>query len=120
MKTKKEIKDEYKLMKFQMGVFQIRNISNGKIFVSSSVNLDKIWNRHKFQLVIGGHKNSELQDEWNRLGADNFVFEIVEEIKESDNPAIDNKKEVEILEEMILEKLQPYGEKGYNRRKVKP
>jgi group I intron endonuclease len=117
MATKKEMKEQYKRMKFPMGVFQIRNIANGKIFIGSSMNLDAIWNRHKFQLTMGGHANKELQDDWNKLGEDNFEFEILEALKESEDPAIDNKKEVEILEEMIIEKLQPFEEKGYNKRK---
>jgi hypothetical protein len=117
MPTKKEIKEQYKRLKFPMGVFQIRNLVNGKIFISTSMNLDAIWNRHKFQLVMGGHSNKELQNDWKEYGEENFVFELVEEIKESDDPAIDNKKEVEILEEMILEKLHPFDEKGYNKRK---
>jgi group I intron endonuclease len=119
MKTKKEIKDEYKLLKFRMGVFQIRNLTNGKIFIGSSVNLDKIWNRHKFQLEMGGHKSPELQKEWNEYGADNFIFEILEEIKESDDPTIDNNKEVEILEGLVVEKLQPFENNGYNKRKTR-
>mgnify|MGYP002383887052 CR=1 FL=1 len=47
--TQKELKEKYKQMKFPMGVFQIRNTVNGKIFVDSSTNLPAIWNRHKTQ-----------------------------------------------------------------------
>jgi hypothetical protein len=31
--------------------------------------------------------------------------------------AADNVKDLKLLEEMWLEKLQPFGEKGYNRRR---
>lgn len=48
MKTKKEIKDSYKQLKFKVGVFQIRNIINNKIYIESSTDLVAIWNRHKF------------------------------------------------------------------------
>lgn len=119
MKTKKEIKQEYKQKKFRMGVFQIRNLSNGKVFISSSVNLDAIWNRHKFQLGMGSHPNKDLQKDWNESGAGNFIFEILEELKVSDDPAIDNAKETEVLEEMVIEKIQPFGDRGYNKIKVK-
>ena len=111
MKTKKEMKDEYKLLKFPMGVFQIRNVKSGKVFVGSSMNLDKIWNRHKFQLELGGHKSKSLQKDWNEMGAECFVFEVLEEIKESDDPAVDNAKEVDVLMEMVVEKVKP----EYNR-----
>ncbi len=36
-----------------MGVFQIRNLTNEKVFVGSSLNLDGIFNRHKFALNAG-------------------------------------------------------------------
>ena len=107
MKTKKEIKVEYKQMRFRMGVFQIRNIFSGKLFIGSSVNLDKIWNRHKFQLEMNGHQSKGLQQDWNEQGAENFVFEVVEELKESDDSAVDNQKDVALLEEMVVEKLKP-------------
>jgi hypothetical protein len=119
VKTKKDIKQEYKQKKFRMGVFQIRNLANGKVFISSSVNLDAIWNRHKFQLEMGSHPNKELQKDWNDTGADNFIYEIMDEIKVSEDPATDNTKETGILEELVIEKLQPFGDKGYNRIKLK-
>lgn len=107
MKTKKEMREEYKRLKFPMGVFQIRNLKNGKVFLGSSMNLEKIWNRHKFQLEMGGHKSKGLQKDWNEMGAENFVFEVVEEIKESDDPAVDNAKEVEVLLELVAERVKP-------------
>jgi group I intron endonuclease len=107
MKTKKEMKDDYKQIIFPMGVFQIRNIVNGKVYVGSSVNLDKIWNRHKFQLEMGGHKSKKLQSDWNEMGCNSFIFEVLEEIEASNDPAIDNAKEVELLLVMVVEKLKP-------------
>lgn len=117
MQTKKDLKDAYKQMKFPAGVFQIRNTSNGKIYIDSSVNLSSIWNRHKTQLKFGGHPNEELQKDWNLLGEDCFVYEIVSEIDQKDNEPIDLAKEVKQLEQLFLDELQPYDEKGYNRRK---
>ncbi len=117
MKTNKELKEEYKQMKFKMGVFQIRNTVNNKIFVESSINLDAIWNRHRVQLNFGNHRNEELQKDWTELGQDKFKYEIISEIEENDNPETDYKKEVKLLEEMYMEELKPFGEKGYNRRK---
>ena len=113
MKTKKELKQEYKQTKFPMGVFRIRNLINGKIFIGSSVNLDKIWNSHKFKLNNGLHPNKELQKDWNDYGENNFVYEILEEIKESAEPA-DYEKEVKDIEEICIEEYQPFGQKGYN------
>ncbi|MBF0541152.1 MAG: GIY-YIG nuclease family protein [Nitrospirae bacterium] len=115
MKTKKELKDEYKQIKFKMGVFQIRNTINGKIFVGSSTNLDAIWNRSRTQLDFGSHVNSNLQKDWKEFGEVNFKFEILSEIKQKEMEIVDYNSEVKVLEEMYLEQLKPYDDKGYNR-----
>ncbi len=115
MKTKKELKEEYKQMKFPMGVFQIRNTVNGKIFVDSSTNMNAKWNRNRLQLSVGNHPNKELQNDWNEFGEEAFQFEVLEELKHNDKKTMDYNKEVALLEEMIIEELQPFGEKGYNK-----
>lgn len=116
MATKKELKDQYKQMKFPAGVFQVRNTRNNKIFVEGSVNLDAIWNRHRVQLNFGSHPNEELQKDWKEMGESNFVFEIIDTIDQEKEEIRDLGKEVKLLEAMYIGELQPFGEKGYNRR----
>ena len=118
MSSNKQLKEEYKQKKFKVGVFQIRNTVNGKIFVGSSVNLDAIWNRNKGELKFNGHRNKQLQEEWNSFGEENFVYEILSEIEQKDGDNLDYNKEAKKLEEMFIEELQPFGEKGYNAVKV--
>jgi hypothetical protein len=115
-KSNKELKQEYKLKKFKMGVFQVRNTVNGKILIEGSVNLDAIWNRYRLQLNVGSHPNAELQKEWKELGEEKFKFEILGEIEQSDTEQIDYNREVNTLKELFLNELQPFNEKGYNRR----
>ncbi|NVO01807.1 MAG: GIY-YIG nuclease family protein [Bacteroidetes bacterium] len=117
MKTRKEIKAEYKLMKFPIGIFQIRNKVNGKIFVGSTTDLKAIWFAQKLQLDVGIHQNAELQQDWKQFGADQFVYEILEEIKQDDEKQIDYNKELKILEEMVISELKPFNEKGYHKQK---
>ncbi|OFY17131.1 MAG: hypothetical protein A2X11_01720 [Bacteroidetes bacterium GWE2_42_24] len=104
-------------MKFKMGVFQIRNMVNGKIYVEGSLDLVAIWNRHKFQLKMGVHPNEELQNDWKELGEEHFAYEILSEIKQDDTENVDYLKEVRQLELLFIEELQPFDEKGYNRRR---
>ena len=118
MKTNKELKQEYLQKKLRMGVFQIRNKTNNKIFIESSSTLDTIYNRHKTQLKFNVHPNEELQKDWNIAGEENFVFEILGEIEQDDDTK-DYRKEVKTLETMFIEELQPFDEKGYNRRPKK-
>ena len=118
MKSRKELKEEYKQMKFPMGVFSIKNKINGKIFIGSSLDLNAIWHRQKLQLEIGQHQNSELQKDWKEFGAENFVYEIIDEIKQLEDKPVDYNKEIKALEEMIIEELQPFDDKGYNKKKA--
>ena len=119
MKTRKELKDEYKQMKPRMGIFAIRHIASGRIYIARATNLDLIWNAEKFKLDSGGHPNHALQKDWNDFGAEQFVFEILHELKPSDDPAQDVRSELKALEELTIEDLQPFDEKGYNRKPVK-
>lgn len=118
MSAKKELKDACKLKKFKIGVFQIRNTVNGKIYVDSSVNLDAIWNRHRMELQANGHRNEVLQQEWNAFGEANFRFEILSELEQKDTDNTDYNKEAKQLAAMFIDELQPFGEKGYNKLKV--
>ena len=114
MKTRKEIHREYKERVKPSGVFQVKNIANGKVLLGSSLNLEGPLNKHRFMLNINGHPNKELQQDWNELGPDQFSFEILETVQISDNPNFNLKDELTLLEEIWLEKIQPFGERGYN------
>ena len=114
MKTQKDLKREYKERKKTAGIFQVKNIANGKILLGSSLNLDGPLNSHKFMLTIGSHRNEALQKEWKEFGAEKFVFEILEEVKEKDDPDFNREDELTLLEQIWIEKLQPFGERGYN------
>jgi hypothetical protein len=118
MKAPKELKNEYKLKKFKVGVFQIRNTINEKIYVDSSPNLDAIWNRIRVELNFGNHRNETLQKEWKEFGAENFRFEILSEIEQNDSSSSDYNKEAKQLAEMFIDELKPFAEKGYNRLKT--
>jgi len=102
-------------MEIPMGIFQVKNLQNGKIFIGSSKNLNGIFNRFKIQLKTGCHQNKQLQMDWNKFGADAFEFSILDELKPKDTASKDSDQELNVLEEMWLEKLSPFGESGYNK-----
>jgi group I intron endonuclease len=114
MKSKKDLVREYKEREKPAGVFQIKNTANGKVLLGSSLNLEGPLNAHKFMLTVGSHRNKALQQEWNEYGADNFVFEILEVVQVKDDPNFNLKDELTLLEQIWLEELQPFGERGYN------
>ena len=114
MKTRKEMHLEYKERVKPSGVFQVKNIANGKVLLGSSLNLEGPLNKHRFMLRVNGHLNKELQKDWNELGPDHFSFEILETVQIKQNPNFNLKDELTLLEDIWLEKLQPFGERGYN------
>ena len=112
---KKALKQNYLQTPRPMGIFVIRNLANGKIFVGKSENLDGIFNRIQFQLKANCHTQKDLQKDWNEFGEENFEFEILEELELREG--LDVKKELEFLEDLWLEKLLPFGNCGYNEPK---
>ena len=64
---------------------------------------------------MGSHRNPELQQDWNRFGADQFAFEVIDCLEPSADPRQDARSDLAALEQLWLVKLRPYGERGYNR-----
>ena len=118
MINKAAAKLEYKLSHRPMGIFQIRNRTNAKVYVDSSLNIPGKINRHKFALNAGLHASKVLQNDWNALGPDAFEFETLEDVLPRSDTIYDYKADLETLEDLWLEKLEPYGESGYNERKM--
>ncbi len=118
MKSKNELKKEYKNRKIPMGIYQIKNLDNGKVLIGSSTNLDGIFNRSRFSLNYGSHRNAELQNDWNKLGENRFSFEVLDYLEPKEDETVDYREELDLLEQMWLEKIMPYGEKGYNKKRA--
>ena len=114
----KRLKQDYQRTKQALGVFLIRNTTNEKVFLGAGLNIRGIINRHKSALSVGGHQCVALQKDWNELGAEKFEFEILDQMEPLDDPAFDARRELNFMEEMWLEKLQPFGERGYNQKKL--
>jgi hypothetical protein len=111
---RKEIIKQYKQTVQPMGIYQIRNLKNGKIFVGSTKNMQGKNNSYKFQLQSGTHMNRALQEDYTAMGEANFVFEEVDLLKPKEDLKYDYTEDLAVLEEMWLDKLEPYGDKGYN------
>lgn len=96
-----------------MGVFRVRNVPEGRSFVSASVDLRAILNRHLAQLRLGAHSVRELQQDWQRLGAEQFAFDALDTLEPSKDPGSDPKEDLKALEVMWRERLAAEGEQFY-------
>ena len=117
MTSKKELIKQYKATPPKMGIFQIKNLINGKIFIGRGLNVQGKINSHKFQLEHDSHPNGDLQKDFNESGSKNFSFEVIDYLDpKKDDMDYDYTQDLTLLEERWLEKLKPYGEIGYNKR----
>ncbi len=111
---KSEINKEYKLTIQPMGVYCIKNKNNGKVFIGVSRNLQARISRHKFQLKFGSENITGLQEDYHLEGEDNFAFEILDLLEPKEDPGYDYTTDLLVLRSLWIEKLKPFGDRGYN------
>jgi len=113
-----DIRRMYKQNAPDMGVYQIKNKVNGRLYINSSTNLEGTRNSRMFQLKMGKIVfNRELQKDLTEFGADSFEYSVLDVL---DRPEPDDNVErlLMALELHWLKKLQPFGERGYNNAKA--
>lgn len=113
--TRKALREKAKSVKTFMGIYQIENTQNKKVYLASSSNLKNQWMRQKMQLDDGKHMNAALQKDYQEFGEEAFKLTVLEE--QEVESGMDVKWELEKLEKTWFEKLNPYEEKGYHIKK---
>ena len=73
---KRQLKQEYKMSHRKMGVYQIKNEGNGKIFIGSACDLNGVWERHRLELRMGSHRNKTLNEDWRSQEEEDFSSQI--------------------------------------------
>lgn len=84
----------------QSGIYKIENILNGDFYVGSSIDVYKRYYQHRTLLKRNKHWSTHLQNSWNKYGADNFVFTVLEYSNLDVNGLRD-------LEQQYLDNLKP-------------
>lgn len=106
MDRRKQLKEEYKQLRPDMGIFIIRSNFGNKCFLEATNNLKGKMNGTIFQLKFGSHINKELQKDWNEHRSDSFTIEILEKLEyDKDESKKDYSDELEILKAIWEEKL---------------
>jgi group I intron endonuclease len=94
-------------MKNISGIYKITNLTNGKVYIGSAVNIEGRWSAHKSLLEGGKHHSRYFQNAWNKYGDQSFQFEILEKVE--------NKEDLIAREQHYLDFYQSYEQsKGYN------
>lgn len=116
MDRKKELKEQYKQMKTEMGIFIVQNKVNNKYLLVTTQNLHGMINRVRFQLNSGGHPNRELQKEWKEFGEKNFDIRILEKLAyDKDESKTDYSEELRIMDMIWSEKQSYKNMEAYNK-----
>ncbi len=117
MDRKKELKEEYRQMKSDMGLVIIRSNFDKKYYIESSRNLNATINGSRFKLNAGNHLYQELQKEWNKHGESSFTIEVLERLEyDKDELKTDYKEDLKALQEIWIEKLTEEGLIMYQKR----
>ncbi len=112
----KSLVQDYKKQPKKLGAYCIRNTTNSKCFVGVSRDLDARINRHRFELRSNSEQvSTELQRDWNTLGPDGFTFTILDTIEPPDTPQYDPTEDLQVLEQLWFEQLEPFAPDGYNK-----
>jgi len=107
---KKELQEQYKLMKPEMGIFAVINKSSSKYYLQVTQNLKGMINSTRFKLDGGMHPNKELQKDWLEIGSDGFEIRVLEKIEyDEDESKTDYTEELELLKMMWVDKLTGNG-----------
>ncbi|MFA5819949.1 MAG: GIY-YIG nuclease family protein [Bacteroidales bacterium] len=103
---KKELIEQYKRTKPQMGIFIIRSKANNKCYLQTTQDLRGVMNGAIVRLAAGIHPYRELQKEWKDFGSENFTIEILDNLEyDKDELKTDYKEDLVLLEMIWEEKL---------------
>ncbi len=94
------------------GIYKIRNIINGKLYIGSAAKISIRLIRHKCDLNKKRHDNILLQRAWNKYGSDAFEFKIIEVIIEP------TKQKLIEREQFWIDWLKCVAPNGYNLRPI--
>jgi hypothetical protein len=89
------------------GIYEIRNILDGKKYIGSAKNLEKRWRDHKYYLAKNKHHSILLQRAWDLYGEHNFSFFVLE--------TVEHLEKLTEREQFYLDTFKTYEpENGYN------
>lgn len=88
-----------------VGIYCIKNLQNGKMYIGQNVNVENRLRVHKRGLINNIHTNSFIQNSWNKYGCNIFEFSLLQSC---------DKNELNFLEEKYFRELNSLIPNGYN------
>jgi hypothetical protein len=101
LKRKKQLLEEYKNRKPEMGVISLRCLATGEAFLGISKDTRADLNSLRCKLSTSWHPNKRLQELWNQYGESGFELSVVQVLKYED-PGADHTEELEEMRDKYL------------------
>jgi group I intron endonuclease len=60
------------------GIYAIKNVKSGKMYIGKSRNIKRRLRGHKYELSYNKHPNPHLQNSWNKYTENAFIFGVIE------------------------------------------
>ena len=86
---KRSLKQAFRESPPAAGVYAIRHRASGRLLLGGSLNVEGTLNRHRFELKMRAHRCRPLQADWLAQGDACFDFEVIDTVKERDDPEFD-------------------------------
>ena len=71
-------------MKEKIGIYQIKCLVNGKVYIGQTKNFTGRFSRHKCDLRHNRHQSYYLQEDFTKYGQSNFSFDVLFAMDEAD------------------------------------
>jgi hypothetical protein len=113
MKTRSDLKREYKETRPPMGVFVVRNTRSGRFQLHASRNLKAGMNRLSVEITPSTRPNRDLQRDWEALGREAFEIKTLDVLEPKDEPGWDPTEDLEQLKAMWHARLVDEGGTPY-------
>lgn len=110
MDNKKELKEQYKNTKPQMGVIMFRNIASGRAYIGISKNINADLNGIAFKLSLGSFvKNADLQKDWACCGEAGFERVVLDVLPYcNDETKTDYTADLNLLRDLLSARYNDY------------
>lgn len=103
--NRKELIQQYKATPTFYGVIEIKNEQNGKTFIDVARNVHNRWGYYQTNLNENFYHDTDLQADWNALGASAFSYRV---LLKADTSETDNLRQaLKDLKAEWLEKCHP-------------
>lgn len=98
---RKELLEEWKNRRPEMGVISFRCKQTGESFLGISTDTKADHNSNSFKLLMGNHPNKRMQELWNIYGEEGFEYTVLKVLKYED-PKEDHTNELEELRQLCI------------------